>query len=169
MSHLKRTASTQASCSARRARIGLDIIQRKIGVARRLGEPPLEISHGPLVDEIIAVEHAGNALAMDRRREQFGQRGRDRDDKRLFDDKAHIGLDREFRRRERPAARYHIVARQPQPVGQRQPAFDASGFLAEPVMIVQTVDPFAAQLAVVHPADERGVLARNPFLIAVAI
>jgi hypothetical protein len=36
-------------------------------------------------------------------------------------------------------------------------------------VVVQAVDPFAAQCPIVHTADKRGVLAGNRFLVAIAI
>ena len=69
----------------------------------------------------------------------------------------------------RAAPRDHIVARQAEAVGQDQPALDAAGLLAEAVVIVDAMDPFAAQLAIMHAADEGGVLARHRLLIAIAV
>ena len=102
-------------------------------------------------------------------REELGQRRRDGDDERLLDDEAHIGFDREFRRGQGAAARGHVVAREAERVGQHQPALDAAGFFAEAVVIVDAVNPFAAQFAIVHAAHEGGVLARHRLLIAVAV
>src|SRR6478672_7685595 len=40
----------------------LDIIKRKAGVARRLRQPPLEIAHDVGIDEVVVLQHAGDAL-----------------------------------------------------------------------------------------------------------
>ena len=70
---------------------------------------------------------------------------------------------------ERAAPRDHVIAGKAEPVGENQPALDAARFLAEPVVVVDAVDPFAPQLAIMRAAHEGGVLARHRFLIAIAV
>src|SRR6478736_720932 len=61
-----------------RRRVLLDIVERKAGVARRLRQPPLEIAHDIRIDEVVVLQHAGDALLVQVRREQFGERGGNR-------------------------------------------------------------------------------------------
>src|ERR1700760_865383 len=58
--------------------MGLDIVQRKAGIAWRLLQPAAEIAHDVGVDEIVVRQHARDALLMQVGREQFGQRRGDR-------------------------------------------------------------------------------------------
>ena len=100
---------------------------------------------------------------------KFGERGGHRHRQRL------LGRRSAHRPRPRSAWRagrllgHHIGAVEAEAVGQDQPAFDAALLLAEPVMIVDAADPFAAQFAVVGARHQRGVLARHGVLIAIAV
>src|SRR5262249_61219669 len=55
----------------RRAGVLLDVLQRKAGIARRLGQAAAEIAHDVGIDEIIMLQHAGDALFMQVRRGQL--------------------------------------------------------------------------------------------------
>ena len=148
----------------------LDEFEREVGVARRLRQAALEIGHHVVVDEVVVGQHAGDALAMDGGREQFGERRGGGDDQRLLDHEAHIGFAGVARGRQRAVHALHVVAVEPQAVGQHQPALEpALLFGQHAVVIVDAMDPFAAQLAVVRAAHEGGVLARHGFLIAIAV
>src|SRR5262249_40912305 len=57
-----------------RLRILLDVLQRKAGITRRLRQAAAEIAHDVGVHEIIVLQHARDALFMQVRREQLGQR-----------------------------------------------------------------------------------------------
>jgi hypothetical protein len=70
---------------------------------------------------------------------------------------------------QRAATRDHIIARQAEPVGEHQPALDAAGLVAEPVVVMDAVNPLAAQFAIMGAAHEGGVLARHSLLIAIAV
>src|SRR6185503_3523307 len=52
-----------------RAGVPLHIIQGVVGVARRLGQPALEILHHVVADEVVILQHARDALSMNLRRE----------------------------------------------------------------------------------------------------
>src|SRR5581483_4479983 len=59
----------------RRRRMDLDVVEGEVGIAVGLVQAAPEILHGPLADESIALQHAGDALAVDGGREQLGERG----------------------------------------------------------------------------------------------
>ena len=111
-----------------RLRIRHHIGQHEFRIARGLCQPAFEIGHHKIIDEIIILKHADDALAMDRRREELGERGGDCDDERLFAHEAHIGFDDVPRRRQRTTHRYDIFAVESETVGKDEPPFDPSGF-----------------------------------------
>ena len=88
---------------------------------------------------------------------------------RLLAHEMDIGLDREFRRRQRAFLAHDVVAVEPEAVGQDQPALDAALVLAVAVVVGDAVEPFAAELPVVAAAHEGSVLARDRRLIDVAV
>ena len=65
--------------------------------------------------------------------------------------------------------RDHVVAVQPQTVGQHQPSIDPAAVLLVTVVIEYSVQPLAPQLGVLEPGDQAGVLARDRRLIAVSV
>ena len=152
-----------------RAGVRLDVVEREARVERRLHESLLEIGHHVIVDEIVVLEHPGDALLVDLGREQLGQRGGDRDDERLLDDEAHVGFDGEDGGGQGAPPRHHVLAVEAEAVGQHEPALDAAGVLAKAVVLEHAVDPVAPQLAVEDARDERGILARHGGLVAVAV
>ena len=81
--------------------VALDVVEREVGVAVGLVEAALEILHRLLADEVVALQHAGDALAVDRRREQLGQRGGHRLQQRALAHEVDVGFDREARGRQR--------------------------------------------------------------------
>src|SRR5215472_1511361 len=58
----------------RRGGVLLHVLKRKASVARRLLQATAEIAHDVGVDEVVVLQHATDALFMQVRREQFGQR-----------------------------------------------------------------------------------------------
>ena len=145
----------------RRRGVALDVVEGEVGVAVGLVEAALEILHGPLADEIVALQHAGDALAVDGRREQLGQRGGHRLQQRALAHEIDVGLDGEARGRQRALHGDHVGAVEAQRVGEHQPALDAALLAAGAVMIEHAMHPFAAQLAVVRAAHQGGILARH--------
>ena len=107
--------------------------------------------------------------AVDRGGEQLRQAGRDRLDERLLAHEMDVGLDREFRRRQRAFLAHHVVAVEAETVGEDEPALDAALVLAEAVVVGDAMEPFAAEVAVVAAAHEGSVLQRDRRLIAVAV
>src|ERR1700758_2647718 len=107
-------------------RMFLDILQRKAGVARRLGEAAAEIAHDVGVDEIIVLQHAADAFFMQVRCEQLGERGGDRFQRRLVAHKMDVGFDCKARRRQDPFGRLDVGAIEAEALGQLQPALDAA-------------------------------------------
>ena len=88
---------------------------------------------------------------------------------RAFAHERHVGLHGKARGRQRPAHGSDVLAVEPEGVGEHQPALDAAFLAAGAIVVENAMHPFAAQLAVVHPADEGGVLARHAGLVAVAV
>ena len=81
----------------------------------------------------------------------------------------HIGLHRETRGGQGAFLGDHIGAVEAEAIGQNQPALDAAHFFAQPVVIVDARNPFAAQCAIVGARHQGGVLARHGVLIAIAV
>src|SRR6185437_8724195 len=145
------------------------VIEREIGIARRLGEAGVEIGQRLAADEIVARQHAGDALADDGRREHLGERRGDRLEQAAFGDEADIGLDGKARRRQGARHGGDIGAIEAETVGQGKPAGDAATTRRVAGVIDEALAPDAAQLAVAGPRDERGILAWDGALIAIAV
>ena len=136
----------------RRRGVALDVVEGEVGVAVGLVEAALEILHGLLADEVVVLEHAGDALAVDGGREQLGERGGHRLQQRALAHEIDIGLDGKARGGQRALHGDDVGAVEAERVGQHQPALDAALLAAVAVVIEQAVHPLAPQLAVVHAA-----------------
>src|SRR5580704_2149764 len=149
--------------------MALDVVQRKAGIAFGQRRALREISQRLRRDKIVALEHAVDALADDLRREQFGERRCDGFEQRFFAHEMHVGLDGEFRRRQQAAQRHHVIAVEPEPVGEFQPARDAAFAVALAVVIDEPVAPFAPRRLILAAGDQACVLDRDHCLIIVAV
>src|SRR5580700_2184051 len=149
--------------------MALDVIQRKAGVALGERRSLREISQRLRGDEVVALEHTVDALADDLRREQFGERRRDGFEQRFFPHEMHIGFDGELRRRQQAAQRHHVIAVEPEPVGEFQPARDAAFAVALAVVIDEAAAPFAPRRLILAAGDQARVLDRDHRLIIVAV
>src|ERR1700722_3185616 len=149
--------------------MGLDIVEGKTGVARRLRQPPAEIAHDVRVDEVVMRQHSRDALLMQVGREQFGERGGNGLERRLVADEMHIGVHRKARRRQDALGRFHIGAVEPQSLGQLQPALDAALGSEIAVMVFYPVPPFEPDAAVAEARDHDGVLDRNGALVIITV
>ena len=87
-----------------RAGVAPAIIQRKVGVARGLRRPLVEIGERLAGDERIARQHAFDPLADDLRREQLGERRGDGFEQGLLAHETDIGIDGKARRRQEARA-----------------------------------------------------------------
>src|SRR5690242_2242455 len=81
----------------------------------------------------------------------------------------HIGLDRELRAGQEAAQRGDVVALEPEPVGELEPARNAAVALGIAVVIVQARAPLAPYARVLAAGDQACVLDRDHRLIVVAI
>src|SRR5262245_377771 len=149
--------------------MALDVVKGEVGVPIGLIEPAPEILHRSLADEVVVFQHAANALLVDLRREQFGQRRGDGLEQGFFQDEAHIRLGGKPGRREGARHRFHVLSSKTQRIGQHQPALDAPLLAAVTIVIEQPVHPFAPQLAVQHAAHQCRILTRHRRLVAIAI
>src|SRR6202453_5054081 len=149
--------------------MGLDIVEGKTGVARRLRQPPAEIAHDVGIDEVVMRQHSRDAFLVQVGREQFGQRGGDGLERCLVADEMHIGVHGEPRRRQDALGRFHIGAVQPQSLGQLEPALDAALGSEIAVMILDSMTPFEPDAAVAKARDHDGILDRNGALVIIAV
>src|SRR5258705_1356140 len=153
----------------RRLRVLLDELECEVGVARRLLHAPAEIAHDVWIDEIIMRQHAGDALFVQVRREQFRQRRGDGFERGLVADEMHIGFDRKARRGKNALGGFHIGAVEPKPFGQFQPALDAAFGAEVTVMILDPMPPFEPDAAIAEARDHHGVLDRYRALVIIAV
>src|SRR2546428_4242809 len=123
-------------------------------VSVRLWWPLGKNSHRVGADERVALEHALDPLADDLRGEQFGERGGDRLEQRLVANEMDVSLDRKARARQEPGKRNHIVALEPEPVSQLEPARDATVALGLAVVIDEPAAPFPPQRRIVAARDQ---------------
>src|SRR5262249_549567 len=84
-------------------------------------------------------------------------------------DEVHIGFDREARRRKQPGQRNDVVAVEPEPVGQLEPARDASISVVLAIVIDEAAPPLAAQRRIIAARDQARVLQRDHRLVVVTI
>src|SRR5882757_1210900 len=153
----------------RRGGVLPDIFERKASVARRLLQAAAEIAHDVRIDEIIVLQHAGDALLVQVRREQFGQRGGNRFKRGLVAAEMHIGFDREAGRWQNALGRFHIGAVEPESFGEFQPALDAALGADVAIMVLDAVPPFHPDAAVAKTRDHHRVLDRDRALIIIAV
>src|SRR5437016_2606373 len=147
----------------------LDVFEREAGIARRLLQAAAEIAHDIGIDEIIVLQHAADALFVQVRCEQLGERGGDGFQRRPVAAEMHIGLHRKARRRQNAFGRFHIGAIEPEPLGQLQPALDAALAAEVAVMVFNPVPPFLPDAAIAETRDHDGVLQRDGALVIVAV
>ncbi len=83
--------------------------------------------------------------------------------------KPHVRLDGEARRGQGALHADHVIAVEPERVGENEPALDAALLRTETVVVVDAMQPFAAELAVVRAAHQGGILARHAGLVTVAV
>ncbi len=119
--------------------------------------------------EVVISQHALEPLADDLRREQLGEAGRHRFEQRLLAGEMHIGVDCKSRCRQQAAFRDDIIAIEPKPAGQAEPALDAALILAIAVVIDQPASPIASQVRIAATRDQVGVLDGDHRLIVVAV
>src|SRR5882724_11247773 len=153
----------------RRGGVFPDIFERKASIARRLLQAAAEIAHDVRIDEIIVLQHAGDALLVQVWREQLGERGGDGLQRRLVAAEMHIGFDREARRGQNAFGRFHIGAVEPEAFGELQPALDAALGADVAVMVLDPVPPFHPDGAVAEARDHHRVLERDRALIIIAV
>ncbi len=152
-------------------RIGVvqNIGQAEGDVTRRLLEPLAEIGDGLVVGEVVMREQPGDALLVDARREQLGQRRGDGLEQRRLADEPHIGIDREPRGRQHPLAGGDVVRVQAHRLGQPVPAVDAALAALRAVVVLDAAAPGHAQAPVLAARDQRRVLQGNPALVVIAV
>src|SRR5438477_12954942 len=81
----------------------------------------------------------------------------------------HISLDRKSRGRKQPRQRNDVVAVEPEPVGQLEPARDAAIAFALAIMVHQTAPPLPAQGGLVAARDQARILHRDHRLVIVSV
>src|SRR5581483_5033944 len=81
----------------------------------------------------------------------------------------HVSFDGEACRRQEPAQRDDVVAIEPQPIRQGEPARDATLAFPLAVVIDQSAAPFAAGGLILASCDQARVLQRDRRLIIIAI
>ena len=100
--------------------------------------------------KVVVLEHAGDALAMYRGANSSVSEEATATTSGCSTHEADIGFEEMPRRRQGAAHRDDIVAIEPEPVGEHEPAFDPALFLAKAVMVMNAMDPFAPQLPIVQ-------------------
>src|SRR6266446_872461 len=153
----------------RRFRVLPHIGECKVAVAARLGRPGGEIRERLGGDEIVVFEHALDALADDERRKQFGERGGDGLEQRLFGDEMHIGFDRKARCRKQALKRRDVVAVKSKTVGELEPARNAAFAGRIAVVVDEAAAPLAPHVAVKAARDQARILHRDHRLVVVAV
>ncbi len=81
----------------------------------------------------------------------------------------HVGLDREARRRQKPAERHDVIAVEPETIRELEPARDPALAFALAVVVDEAAAPFAARRLVLAARDQARVLDRDHGLVIVAI
>ena len=147
--------------------------QALLDVAARLADAIAEVLQAGRLDPAVVLRPGRQALLVDLRREQLGQRRAHRLLPRRMAREVDIGVDREAHRRDDMAQVGDLLARQAHREAQADPGLDAALVLhsadLEAVMVQDALDPLAPHLAVRAVRQHRRVLHRNGDLVVEAV
>ena len=151
--------------------------QALLDVAARLADAIAEVLQAGRLDPAVVLRPGRQALLVDLRREQLGQRRAHRLLPRRMAREVDIGVDREAHRRDDMAQVGDLLARQADREAQADPGLDAAFVPDRPVratdleavMVQDALDPLAPHLAVRAVRQHRRVLHRNGDLVVEAV
>src|SRR5690606_9206768 len=114
------------------------------------------------------LKHPRDALAVDARSEEFGQRGGDALKDAAVADEIEIGIHRKPGRGQNSLGRNDVIAVKAESRSQAQPALDAALVLSRAVMVRIAGMPLAPEFPVREVGQERGDLPGNNTLVIIS-
>ena len=92
-----------------------------------------------------------------------------RSQQRFLANEMHIGFDREARRRQQAGERDDVIAVEPDPVGELEPARDAAVAFRFAVVVDEAASPFPPQRGVIAARDQARILHRDHGLVIITL
>ncbi len=141
------------------------VVEPEGDIDRRLVKTLAEIGERVFIGKRVVLEQSGDAVLVDARREQFGQRSGNRIEHRHVAHKTHIGIAGKPRARQNAAVGRNVIRIEPNRLGKLQPAPDTAALFPAAVVILDPLAPGPPDRDVLAARHESGILQRNAALV----